>query len=422
VTKLAVLVVVATAACAVTPGAPVDPPPSSDAGMIVEDAQTVDAAVTPPPSDDDAGTPPATKLTNENALSSWQFPISSYTTGSEAGRVDDLRRVGGAIYVGGNFVVAADHQNHTAARTYLAAIDPNGVLLPFAPTLDGRVYAIASCGTTIYVGGEFTTVNGAAHSRLVAFDTTTGNVSSAIGDMKIDGTVRAIACTSDALYFGGAFTHVAGQARTRAAKLDLSNGASLDSSWAISFADDDVRGVLLDPPTHRVILAGWFSKHITAVTDSDASASTWADNASAEVLDIAIDGTSLYAAMGGPGGTALAYDLATGKQRWYYMTDGNCQAVDVVAGYPIFGMHGDNVAPDPNEKLDEYGTSKRIPRAKIFMLDPQTGTLQSWAPDLASNASPLGVWALRAFGGDLYVGGDFTKVAGADQERFAIFR
>jgi hypothetical protein len=29
------------------------------------------------------------------------------------------------------------------------------------------------------------------------------------------------------------------------------------------------------------------------------------------------------------------------------MTDGNCQAVSVIGGYPVFGMHGDNVAPGP---------------------------------------------------------------------------
>jgi hypothetical protein len=33
----------------------------------------------------------------------------------------------------------------------------------------------------------------------------------------------------------------------------------------------------------------------------------------------------------------------------------------------------------------------------------------------------LGVWALRGGGGTMYVGGDFTRVDGGDQARFAIF-
>jgi hypothetical protein len=124
--------------------------------------------------------------------------------------------------------------------------------------------------------------------------------------------------------------------------------------------------------------------------------------------------------MGGPGGTALAFDLATGRQQWYYRTDGNVQAVATVGGYPVYGMHGDYVAPQANVSMSEYGTSRRISRHKVFMLSP-AGVLQSWAPPLTSTQGVLGVWALRGGGGTMYVGGDFTRVDGGDQARFAIF-
>ena len=124
--------------------------------------------------------------------------------------------------------------------------------------------------------------------------------------------------------------------------------------------------------------------------------------------------------MAGPGGTALAYDAGSGSRLWYYMTDGNVQAVTTVDGWPMFGMHGDYVAPKVNQKLSEYGKSKRISRHKVFALSPD-GVLQSWAPALETTQGVLGVWALDGSAGTLEVGGDFTKVDGAAQARFAIF-
>ena len=124
--------------------------------------------------------------------------------------------------------------------------------------------------------------------------------------------------------------------------------------------------------------------------------------------------------MGGPGGTSLAYGLG-GHRKWYYMTDGNIQAVTCIGHRPVFGMHGDYVAPHKNQKLDEFGSSRRIQRHKLFMLT-YSGVLERWNPDLSSTAGVLGVWALAAGRGNLYVGGDFTGVHGVAQQRFAILR
>ncbi len=48
--------------------------------------------------------------------------------------------------------------------------------------------------------------------------------------------------------------------------------------------------------------------------------------------------------------------------------------------------------------------------------------LERWNPDLSSTAGVLGVWALAAGRGSVYVGGDFTGVHGVAQQRFAILR
>jgi hypothetical protein len=271
-------------------------------------------------------------------------------------------------------------------------------------------------------------VNGEAHSKLVAFDIASGQVSPVVPNLGISGTVKAIAAVGSDLYIGGAFTTVSGQGRTRLARLSLTGDRfALDAGWHAS-ASDEVRDLVADPNSGRLIVAGWFkaldgsssSGHLGAVSLATGDLAAWASHPGYEILDIARCGSELYAAMGGPGGTGLAFDLAGGHQQWFYKTDGNVQAVATIGGYPVYGMHGDYVAPKANVSMKEYGTSKRISRHKVFMLSPD-GVLQTWAPPLTSTQGVLGVWALRGGGGSMYVGGDFTRVDGADQARFAIF-
>lgn len=370
---------------------------------------------------------------SESAIPSWRFPVPSWPPAiAEEGRVDDLVRVGDTVFIGGNFTRVADHAGHTAARSYLAAVDARtGALRGFAPVIDGRVYALAASpdGATLFAGGTFTQVNGASRRRLVAFDVATGQVSSALGDLALNGVVRAIASNGPELFVGGAFTSAGGAARARLAKLVRgSGGAFALAPWSPSVSGGDVRDIVLDGASNRALVAGWFTaiagqsaqKHLAAVDQDSGGVRPWSSHPGSPVLDIALDGGSLYAAMAGPGGTALAYRLSDGVQRWYYKTDGNCQAVAVFAGHPIFGMHGDFVAPVKNAPMSEFGDSERISRKKIFMLSPD-GALMPWNPNLSSSDGPLGIWALRASGGFLYAGGDFTRVHGVDQERFAIF-
>ena len=296
--------------------------------------------------------------------------------------------------------------------------------------LNGRVYAFAASPdrSLLYVGGSFTTVNGASHPHLVAFDTATGQVSPTLPPISLNGTVKAIAVVGSDIYLGGSFTQAGGRPHARLAKLSSAAGGwSVNADWNPS-ADQDVRDLIGDVTNGRVIVAGWFTRlngtsgqaHIASVSTGTGATLPWADHPSDPILDIARSGGRLYAAMAGPGGTAIADDIATGSRAWYYMGDGNMQAVTTIGGWPVFGMHGDNVAPSKDMKLAEYGQSSRIQRHKVFELSPD-GVLQPWAPALGSSQGVLGVWALRGSYGTLEVGGDFTTIDGAQQARFAIF-
>jgi hypothetical protein len=375
----------------------------------------------------------APQLATGDVASAWQFPVPDWNhSNKEEGRVDDIAEVGGVAYIGGDFTQTSDHSGHTVARSYLAAENlATGALTAWDPSLNGRVYALATSpdNSLLYVGGSFTKVNGQSYPHLVAFDLSTGQISPALPSTSINGTVKAITQAGSDIYIGGAFTNVGGQSHQRLAKLSPNASAkwAVNPSWKAS-ANDEVRDLIGDQAGGRVIAAGWFTNingsksqsYLASISTTSGATLPWANHPTSPVLDIARSGSRLYAAMGGPGGTALAYDITTGSRLWYYMTDGNVQAVTTVDGWPVFGMHGDYVAPKVNSKLSEYGNSKRISRHKVFELSPD-GALQSWAPALETTQGVLGVWALDGSSGTLAVGGDFTEVNRAQQARFALF-
>src|SRR3954453_10374615 len=92
--------------------------------------------------------------------------------------------VGSTVYVGGSFTSARPAgapagTNETPRYSLLAYDIRTGELIPsFAPTLNGQVLAVAASpdGSRIYVGGDFTTVDGQTRKRVAAFDTVSGTL------------------------------------------------------------------------------------------------------------------------------------------------------------------------------------------------------------------------------------------------------
>ena len=172
-----------------------------------------------------------------SAVNSWQVIVPNWTHAEQAGgprrrhRADRQARL-----LGGDFTKMSNHAGTTVTRNHLAAVSPSGELLPFNPSVNGRVYALASSpnGKYLYIAGQFSSVNGKPRHDLAAFRVKTGKLSPRVGNIKINGQVRGIAATTSGLYFGGSFGSVGGKKRGHVAKLVLHKQHMKLAGWAPS--------------------------------------------------------------------------------------------------------------------------------------------------------------------------------------------
>ncbi len=131
---------------------------------------------------------------------------------------------GASIFVGGTFARLGG-----LARGRLAQVDAaTGAVLPWAPMADLQVNTVAVTSTLVYVGGTFDTVNGQPRTRLAAVD-----YSGALSTTWVptaDDRVRVITPAPDgqSLFVGGDFLSVNGSTTQRIlSRLDPTTGATL---------------------------------------------------------------------------------------------------------------------------------------------------------------------------------------------------
>lgn len=92
--------------------------------------------------------------------------------------VHALEQLGATMFAGGKFhSVANSARTTTSVRHNLMGFNATtGELTSFAPELDGTVWAIEASGSSLYVGGDFKTVNGVTRKKLVKLDAVSGEV------------------------------------------------------------------------------------------------------------------------------------------------------------------------------------------------------------------------------------------------------
>jgi hypothetical protein len=122
---------------------------------------------------------------------------------------------GSTVYVGGEFSTVGG-----VARSKLAGIGTDGTVTAWNPQIDtpdanSSVSALAVSSGTLLIGGSFGTVDGASRNRLAAFNPD-GSLSSWAPDPG-SGFPEAIAASGSTVYLGGDFATINGRARNNLA-------------------------------------------------------------------------------------------------------------------------------------------------------------------------------------------------------------
>jgi len=392
--------------------------------------------VTAAPASATEGTVPGT------VASSWQTN----------GTVQALAAANGVVYVGGQFSSVrppgAAAGSGEVARSYLAAFNAGtgALITSFNHSLNGAVSVLTASpdGQTVYVGGDFTSIDGQTRNRIAAFTVSTGALTS--WNPNANSRVAGISPAGSTVYVAGSFTTIGGRSEQRVAALTASTGAAL-ASFTTS-PDNIVYQSAVSPAGDKLYLAGAFlsvngdtNYHAAAVVDTATGATLpfaagsvippKTQDCTVEAKSVKTDSTGAYFGVEGTGGGCFDGTFAVnpdGSLRWQSKCLGATQAVQPIGGILYTGSHSHDCSGDQGQDPDafpEIGWNRGLSR-HLLSRTTSGGLLSNWYPNTngginSSGQGALGPRVMASDGSQLFVGGEFTTVNGLPQQGFARF-
>ncbi len=316
----------------------------------------------------------------------------------------------GGFYVGGDFTnVGGSAHNHLVHILASGALDD-----AWNPDVNGPVYALALSGTTLYVGGEFSTIDDGSgaqtRNNLAALDT--GGTLDDTWNPDVNGGVYAIAIDGDTVYIGGSFGTVGGEGRGSLAAI-ATNG-DLSPVWTPS-ANSYVRGLAI--ANGVVYVGGSFNRvngvahNKVAAVGTDGTLSDWDPNLNGglggQVRAVSASGNTVYI-----GGTFVS---AFGEGRYNLAAFNTDTNGSLATWAPLFNNIGVNVISVSGNTIYVGGA---LPGTgynfDFFAAYDAEGNRSAWAPDLKSN-----IYAIAVSGDNVYAGGEFNITQDEDRNHLA---
>ncbi len=367
----------------------------------------------------------------------------------------DFAEIDGVVYVAGKFGNVQESYNAPLQnQAYLAAFDADtGEWIPsFAPALDAGAFSLETDGTNLFVGGEFTSINGTATGPLAALNPTTGAV---VGSFDADLTFPAgtavvmdLDIANGSLYAGGNFAFAGTDIAVRLAKLDLTTGAH-DTNFGAAASGARVWTLEASPTGDRVYVGGYFEvlngephKWFGALDGLTGELVPGVAQGTPEGMpncckqnpfDIAVHGDKVFVARESHLLEVLnENDLS---RVGYYLTSfggGDYQAAEVVGDRLYTGGHfwanqgySEDVVPFTNAAWQQ---------ANLDTLDDPSQTHTIWSAAFDANSGEeipsylmdmgmkSGIWAIHGSeNGRLWLGGDVSRAGSGWAGGFATF-
>ncbi|WP_262500245.1 malectin [Phycicoccus endophyticus] len=393
-----------------------------------------------------------------NPPSTGQMPSevpASYTPAVNGDNILGIASVGDQIVIGGPFTTVAGQ-----ARDGVAVFDADTGALntSFNPSIDGKVLTVlpGPSADTVYVGGNFTTVNGASVKNLTLLSTVDGSTVTSFKAPTINRPVNDLDRHGNRLFVGGVFTKVGGRALGGLLSLDATTGA-FDPYLQVKLTirhNDGVSGaakapvgatnIAVSPDGTKLVVLGNFKKadgnaRVQAVLIDLTGASAavadywatsgyeplcynWAYDSYMRGLAFSPDGSYFVISATGGGHTTLCDTVsrweanATGtdvQPTWVDYAGGDTFWATTVTDTAVF--IGGHQRWANNENGNDYAGSGAVPRAGLAALDPVSGRPLEWNP--GRNPRGVSVKAMLATDKGLWMGYDTVWVGNRKYKR-----
>lgn len=308
------------------------------------------------------------------------------------GQVYSVVQVGSTMVVGGTFTTARNNNSATVlSRNRLMAFDATTgtISTTFNPSSNGTVNVVLPAGDgTVYVGGSFTSIGGGSAKNLARLRVSDGSLVTSFNGGSPTGVVKDLVLAKGKLWVGGAFTHITGRPQPALATLNPATGA-FDPYFSGTIAGVHKAGsyttvMKMDATDDRLSLVGNFDT-LNGVKNHQMA-----------VLDIS--GTSAT----GADFQSNFYNASCSSSFDTYMRDVDFSpdgSFFVVSTTGAYGGNGDNIGCDTSARFDVAATGQAILPSWVNY----TGGDTSYAVEVTDTAVYIGGhqrWWNNPYAGD----------------------
>lgn len=312
---------------------------------------------------------------------------------------------GGGWYVGGGYSMYGD-----SVRASLVSLDPSGNPSNWHPLINGTIHAMLIVGDTLFIGGDFTQVDGQVRTNLAAFNRLSGQLLA--WNPTANSWVLTMSTYGNRIIIGGYFSQVNGNLRQGLASINKTNG--ILEVWNPN-PNYSIYATFIDGSTLYVggefsQIAGQSRNNIAVFDLTTNSLKSWNPNANSPVWALEVSSDKIY--IGGEftviSGQARQ-KIAEFNKSTNTLTNWNPNVQSTVS---FIKRSSNNVYIGGNF----WQVDSQI-RKCVAAFDMTSGTLLNWAPntDNDQGVSPFSINAISLQYGKIFIGGDAPMIGGMHQ-------